>query len=39
MLPEGWGLMTVGLFAFNHLNSIQEKSTGRSIKIQAEIVI
>ena len=39
MPPEGCGLMTVGLFAFDHLSSIMKEFTGRSIKIRAEIVI
>lgn len=39
MPPEGCRLMTVGLFAFNHLNSIREKSTGRNSKVQTEAVI
>ena len=39
MPPEGCRLMTAGLFAFNHLNSIREKSTGRNIEVQTEIVI
>lgn len=39
MPQEGRGLMTVGLFAFDHLNSIMKEFTGRSIKIQTEVVI
>ena len=39
MPPEGHGLMTVGLFAFDHLSSVMKEFTGRSIKIQTEIVI
>lgn len=39
MPPERCGLMTADLFAFNHLNSIWEKSTRRNIKIQTGIAI
>lgn len=37
--PEGCGLMTVGLFAFDHLSSIMKDFTGSSIKIRTEIVV